>query len=213
MPLPILDSPLLTLPVLDTLLARTTDPVQRVQLLGARVHVLAKDVPVRHATGAPSASAAPESALATTALNANTDAVCITTQVNASSTGAAEAPLPAHTPAPRHAPRIPSDPTPILAARLALADAHLLLPIPDLHAAEAEALGVEGECKKLSKAAKRWTGIEAAADGSAEATAWVSQLPALRVRALRVLVAVEEGLGRPARAERWGSLADELEGK
>lgn len=102
---------------------------------------------------------------------------------------------------PKNPPSSPSPPpTPLLAARLDLADAYLLLPVPDLHAAAGEAMAVENECKRLGKASKRW-------DTPPE---WLPSTVDLRKRALRLLATVEDGLGRPARAERNRSLAEEL---
>lgn len=98
-------------------------------------------------------------------------------------------------------------------------------------------MAVEGECKALMRVAKRLDrgvkGRTAAEDeGRAEGTEgrtegertegertaaeeeerpdWLNDIPRLRVRALRVLARVEEGLGREGRAERTRKLADDL---
>ncbi|WOO76869.1 uncharacterized protein LOC62_01G000483 [Vanrija pseudolonga] len=94
------------------------------------------------------------------------------------------------TSAPPRPPR-PS-PVPLLAARADLADAYLLLTPPDLHAAEAECLAAQAECRRLLKR----QGDEG----------WRPDVGAIRERVLALLVAIEEGLGRPARAERWRGL-------
>lgn len=93
---------------------------------------------------------------------------------------------PSSTAAPR--PPRPS-PVPLLAARADLAAAYLHLTPPDLHAAEAECLAAQGECKRLLKR----QGEES----------WRAEVGVIRERVLGLLVTVEEGLGRPARAERW----------
>ncbi|GMK53751.1 hypothetical protein CspeluHIS016_0103370 [Cutaneotrichosporon spelunceum] len=81
-----------------------------------------------------------------------------------------------------------------------LADAYLCLAPPNFAAAEAESGAVESECRRLMK--KRLD--------PDEAPGWLDDIPALRVRALRLVARVEDGLGRAARAERARQLAESL---
>lgn len=142
------NSPLLTLPVLDTALKGATDPVVRLQILAARVQVLQRDS--KASTPTPSSSTAPNT----------------------------------------------SDPTPLLAARLDLADAYLATTPPDHHSAAAEASVVEVDCKRIGKRERE--------------EEWTKEIPALRKRAVVLLAHIDEALGRSSRAERWRKLADEL---
>ncbi|KAL1413186.1 hypothetical protein Q8F55_000937 [Vanrija albida] len=98
-----------------------------------------------------------------------------------------EAPAPA--PSPGSTTACPN-PVPLLTARADLAEAYLSLSPPDAHAAEAELLAVQAECRRLLKR-------------QGEADAARAEVAAVRERALGLLVRVEEGLGRAARAERW----------
>jgi hypothetical protein len=104
-----------------------------------------------------------------------------------------------------HRPR--PDPTTLLSTRILLADAYLAVVPPNLSAAEAECGAVEGECKRLMKVAKRLDKD----GGGEERPDWLDDIPRLRVRALRVLARVEDGLGRDNRAERTRKLAADLE--
>ncbi|CAK9780525.1 unnamed protein product [Cutaneotrichosporon oleaginosum] len=179
----ILASPFLTLNVVDTALDAETNPTVRVQLLSAKVHLLetareterASTEDADHPADAAGSPAAPAAAAA----------------------AAGPSPSPSPSPSLRLA-RVP-DPTPLLSARILLADAYLALVPPNLVAAEAVCGAVEDECKRLMKRARMRA-----------APAWMGDVPRLRVRGLRVLARVEERLGRGARAERSRKLADEI---
>jgi len=162
------NSPLLTIPVLDTALKGATDPVVRVQILAAKVQVLQRD----------SASA-----------RSNATA-------SSSATGDDNASAPSN--AAQH------DPTPLLAARLDLADGYLATNPTDHHSASAEASVVEVDCKRIQKRVDRLKSENAPLEP------WMSQISALRKRAVTILADVDQGLGRNSRAERWRKIAQEL---
>jgi hypothetical protein len=146
------NSPLLTLPVLDTALKGAADPVVRLQILAARVQVLQRD------NRAPAA-------------------------------GSDNAPT-------------TTDPTPLLAARLDLADAYLATTPADHHSAGAEASVVEVDCKRIQQRAERVRG--------GELEDLMDTITALRKRAVLLLARIDGDLGRKSRAERWRKLAEEL---
>ncbi|BEJ14125.1 hypothetical protein CspHIS471_0312990 [Cutaneotrichosporon sp. HIS471] len=190
---PILSSPFLTVGVVDTALDAETNPAVRVQLLGAKVHLLEK---AREAAGGAAAPArAPTS---------YSGAVVAAPVAAADSEGEGDS-TPDTAPSSRR-PR--PDPTALLSTRILLADAYLALLPPNLSAAEAESSVAEGECKRLMKVMKR---LDRGDAGVEERPAWLDDIPRLRVRALRVLARVEDGLGRGARAERTRKLAADLE--
>ncbi len=187
---PILSSPFLTLSVVETALNAETNPTVRVQLLSAKVHLLEK---AREAAGG---AAAPTRA--TQAAGAAGEAEGGAGQQSSGGAGGAS-PSAARRPRP--------DPTTLLSTRILLADAYLAVVPPNLSAAEAECGAVEGECKRLMKVAKRLDKD----GGGEERPDWLDDIPRLRVRALRVLARVEDGLGRDNRAERNRKLAADLE--
>jgi hypothetical protein len=178
---PILSSPFLTLSVVETALNAETNPTVRVQLLSAKVHLLEK---AREAAGGAAAPTRPTQAA---------EAAGPSREAAGSLASAAHRPRP--------------DPTTLLSTRILLADAYLAVVPPNLSAAEAECGAVEGECKRLMKVAKRLDKD----GGGEERPDWLDDIPRLRVRALRVLARVEDGLGRDNRAERTRKLAADLE--
>jgi len=201
MPAPIFSSPFLNLSVINSLLSSTSNPpipVQRIQLLSATLHLL---------TNPPSISASSPSS---------------STGVERGRTRASEL----------------ENPTEVMRVRLDLAKAHLALEVPDLRTAEVELTGIEGAAEGVMKRLRGRRkdrgeegrggegdeggeggreGGEGGESGSGinvegKDPPWLAEMGRLRVEALRVLVGVEEGLGRDGRVRRWRELIGKLEG-
>ena len=120
-----------------------------------------------------------------------------------------------------------ADPAPVMSVRLELARAHLAVGQPDLVMAEAElsaiesgSKGVQKRLKKMRKSLRNDNGDsegegkgegDEGYDGDGEPL-WVAEIGRIRLEALRVLIAVEQALGREGRARRWQEVIRNLEG-
>jgi hypothetical protein len=236
MPPEILSSPFLNLKVIDTLLSRPTTPDQRVQLLSARLHLLTNPSnalgvvsPGLSSTGASSAASGSVPSSTANHLPPSSSQLGGGHFPDAASSSKSK-------PRGRGQGSTRVDPTAEFRTRLDLARAHLEVQPPQWALAESEAGLVESMCKKLLKPRKtrggrgdgagdkegdeqggealRRPGVQKAALALAEEKpaeeAGGDEWMGVRMEALELLIRVDEGMGKQARAERWRGTLEEF---
>ncbi|RSH90997.1 hypothetical protein EHS25_010173 [Saitozyma podzolica] len=238
MPPQILSSPFLNLKLIDTLLSRPTTPEQRVQLLSARLHLLTNPpIPSDQFTPGPSSAGAGASSAASGSVPGTDHQPEFSRQLGGghfSEAASSSRPKPGG----RGEGSSRVDSIAEFRTRLELARAHLEVQPPHWALAETEAGLVESMCRKLLKPRKMRggrgdgevdgggdeqggdanreegarkavsIGEEANEDGGGEG--WMGQLRSLRMEALELLVRVDEGMGKQARADRWRATLEEI---
>lgn len=207
MPPQIMSSPFMNLTVIDKMLVSPCPPQQRVQLLSAKLHLLTHQ-PSDAASGSNASSSRPPIGRPDAAVGQ--PAVSSTNEGGDTSRGALVSKPPTVLVDAFRARQ------PELQTRLDLARAHLEMRPPGYTEAEAELSAVDRICKAADKKLK--TGLKAAPSteepvstvADATLTQAVEDIQMFRRQALELLVVVEQGLGRDARAARWTDLLQGL---
>lgn len=187
MPPAILSSPFLTLPILDKALANPSlSPLERISLLHAKITLLTNDISSA-LTPTPSSQRPPSSSRDTHTTAGGSSSVSRSLKA-------------VH--------RDLESTLKELECRKDVATLYLSLGPSKYIEAEGELTIVEGRCKSLLK--RQRDREKKGQDGLLD-DGMVRRIIKLRVEGLRLLVRVEEGLGRDGRAKRWKELADVLE--